>query len=156
MVFAAVVTFGLLVWWSYQTGETEHWPLAKRLTQLSSPTVPPTSSAESVAYSFSGGRVSITGLRLTEEGEEVILTNQGGASQALSSWRLCKGEEECFVFPEGFLLEPGVSVRIWSGRTKPSEAFLGLHWTEQTIWKESRASVVLRDASGEIVSRFEY
>jgi len=158
MIFVAAATFGLLVWWSYYTGEAERWPLIEKLAQRPSATAQPTSSPGSTGDSFSGSRVFITGLHRTEAGEEVIviLTNQGGASQVLSGWRLCKGEEDCFSFPEGFLLEPGVSVRIWSGKAKPKEVLLGLHWTEQEMGREPHAWIVLRDASGEIASRFEY
>ncbi len=156
MILVAAATFGLLVWWSYHTGDAERWPLAERFAKRPSATAQPASSSGSMGYSFSGGRVAITGLRRAEAGGEVILTNQGGASQVLSGWYLCKGEEKCFSFPEGFLLEPGVSVRIWSGRAEPKEALLGFHWTEQEMWSEPHACIVLRDASGEIVSRFEY
>jgi len=109
------------------------------------------------SFSLSGSRVVITGLYRDNGREVVILTNQGGAGQDISNWRLCNPHGgQCFIFPTGYRLEPGSSLRVYSGEQIEELPPAAMKWAQVQMWPEPHGRVVLVDERGREVSGYAY
>lgn len=163
-VCVALVTFGLLLWNSLRYGKLEGltFMLEASPTKAPSPTRPkdiaPTPlPSPLVAFSATGSKVTITGIQRDGEVESVTITNQGGATQDMAGRALCRAPcEGRFLFPHGFLLEPNVSVQVYSGKLRSQALAWGFHWTEENLWGRTHGEALLLDAAGRVVSRYRY
>ena len=162
-LFVALLTFGLLLWNGFRCGKLEglSFILEASPTKAPSPALPKaiatTPPSPLVAFSATGSKVTITGIQRSGEVESVTITNQGGATQDMSGWALCRAPcEGRFLFPQGFLLEPNVSVQVFSGKLEGQAPAWGFHWTEESLWARPHEEALLLDTAGRVVSRYSY
>ena len=94
-----------------------------------------------------------------DKGEEWIeLKNAGTQDQDMGGWRVLSilGAQE-YTFEGHTVLEPGASIRLWSGARAEEEAKEkgGLVWTKKNVWNNSESDPAeLYNASGELVDRY--
>lgn len=96
--------------------------------------------------------------------ERVVLENAGPVPIDFTGWtlqdRFDEGVvdtpiDEAFVFPDGFELEPGASVTVWTGHGEDTET--DLYWGLGThLWRAEGDVVLLLDADGEVVFEHAY
>ncbi|VVB68044.1 Lamin Tail Domain protein [uncultured archaeon] len=85
-------------------------------------------------------------------GEWVEISNQGESDENLAGWKLEDRQNHTYTFPD-FTLSAGASVRIHTG--VGSDTSEDLHWNRNTaIWNNDGDTATLKDASGDIVSRY--
>lgn len=108
--------------------------------------IAPTATATGVA----GAHVEITRVELGAE--RVTVQNTGSVAQDLTGWWMLSVEgSQRYRFPAGFVLGPGESVVVVSGRETagPGE----LLWSRQNIHNDKGDVCELYDAQGTLVSR---
>ncbi|MDO8751026.1 MAG: lamin tail domain-containing protein [Dehalococcoidia bacterium] len=107
-----------------------------------------------------GSKVVLQGVDLV--GEVVTLVNQGDAPQNMSGWVLFSvvGEQR-FVFPSGFTLASGATVKVTSGDNAYADPPNVLQWlkadgmpSKAFIWNNASDPAVLYDNQGNVVSTF--
>jgi eukaryotic-like serine/threonine-protein kinase len=85
--------------------------------------------------------------------EYILLQNQGAAPQDMSGWYIeSTVGPQTFIFPTGFVLAPGASVRIESytgAKNDPPQALL---WSPDAIWNNAGDQAILRNAAGKTIS----
>lgn len=95
--------------------------------------------------------------------EYVELTNVGDTALDMSGWTVRDREGgavdthgiEPLEFPEGFVLEPGESVRLVTGDGEDTAETI--HWgQDRQYWRSAGDVVVVRDEDGETVLRHPY
>lgn len=98
-----------------------------------------------------GAVLRITFMRCTTRHEYVRVSNIGGATATLASWRLVSVVgPQTFVFP-AYQLAPGASVTVSSGPDAPATGGSNLRWTTAYIWNDSGDRAELRTATGVVV-----
>jgi hypothetical protein len=110
------------------------------------------------------GAVRIVQLSPTGDDEYVMIQNTGAEAVDLSGWSIqsyggnsCQPvPEQVFVFPGGFQLAPGASVRVHSGPAAFGNPPGDLLWTTENIWNNAGDRADLRDASGQVVNTWGY
>ncbi len=97
--------------------------------------------------------IHITGV--DTEGEVVSVKNPAEGSFDLSGWRLvAEPGGQAFVFPDGFVLGPGETVRIWSGPGAGEALPKDLKWCEEEVWKQDVGAALLYDDSDQLIHKF--
>ncbi len=95
-------------------------------------------------------------------GEVVTIANLGDASQDMSRWTLLSVQgNQRFIFPSGFTLAPGATVKVISGPNGYYAPPAVLQWlkTDGTpyvayVWNDAGDPAVLYDNQGNVVSTF--
>lgn len=86
--------------------------------------------------------------------EWVQITNTGTEPTDLSDWELSdEGPNHVFTFPEGFQLEPGAIVRVFSGCGDATSTELYFCVSGSAVWNNDGDTASLYDASGSLVDR---
>ena len=89
-----------------------------------------------------------------ENGEYVMLTNVGSSTLELSGWTLSDAADHRFRFPDGFALDPGASVTVYTGTGTDSST--ERYWGSDTaIWKNGGDTVVVTAEDGSVVLEAE-
>lgn len=110
----------------------------------------------------SRGAVYISAIRFDAAGNDnenkndewVEIGNGGEVPVDLGGWRLeDEGPNHVFVFPTGFSLAPGATVRVHSGCGTPTGTDLFWCSTGSAVWNNSGDVATLVDASGVVVDR---
>jgi len=108
-------------------------------------------------------KVEITNLiyknqvKRTQSDEYVEITNHDKAPTDVSGWQLASGvgRNKAFSFPQGTILEPGQSVRVYTNEIHPE--FGGFSCgSGVALWKDSGDEARLLDAQGNVVSGLAY
>ena len=87
--------------------------------------------------------------------EYVVVRDTGNHRQSLQSWRLRDKANHVFVFPSGFKLKAGATVRIHTGNGQDDQN--DLHWDSGWyIWNNDGDKVTLRSASGKVKDTCSY
>ncbi|MBC7341126.1 MAG: S-layer homology domain-containing protein [Clostridia bacterium] len=95
--------------------------------------------------------VKITGKDLAAE--VVTVTNKGSTAVNLQGWKLVsEAGNQTYIFP-AVTLQPGASVRVWSGPNAKDSPPTDLKWTTANIWNKSGDPAALYDAAGRLVDR---
>ncbi|MGZ8916277.1 MAG: lamin tail domain-containing protein, partial [Methylobacter sp.] len=90
-----------------------------------------------------------------EEGEQVILRSISASPLDLTGWIIRDLARHTFQFPDGFILQPGATVTIYSRAGLNDSA--NLYWGRtQPVWNNRGDALVLRDAQGNIVAHYAY
>jgi len=90
-------------------------------------------------------------MRCTTRHEYVRISNVGGSTANLASWRLVSVVgPQTFVFP-AHQLAPGASVTVSSGPDAPATGGSNLRWTTAYIWNDSGDRAELRMPAGAVV-----
>jgi hypothetical protein len=89
------------------------------------------------------------------EQEYVIVTNQGDDDQDMSGWTLNNDQFVIYVFPAGFILRTGASVRVWT--TDGTDTDVELYWGNQEgIWDNETGVAYLRDGTATLVDYLDW
>lgn len=87
--------------------------------------------------------------------EVVTIKNTGSSDVDMSGWVLVSEVgNQSYTFPYGYILKAGATVRVWSGRNAKDNPPADLKWTGSYIWNNDGDPGVLKDASGNVVSRY--
>ncbi len=89
------------------------------------------------------------------EGEFVVITNQSHEPVELTGWTLVdEGSQRTYTFPS-FTLAGGAEVKVWT-KVGIDDTY-NVYWgSRQPIWNNTTDSAVLRDANGNLISRYTY
>lgn len=135
---------------SNATAAPTNTPLPPTATPIPTDTPVPTPTAAL-------GSVAIVQVFNAGYKEYVEITNKGEADRDLSGWTLegSKGEEG-YVFPKGYVLATGETVRVHSGKDGVNAPPSDIYWTDKNLWNNDGEKVFLKDATGRAVSEFTY
>ncbi|WP_298815345.1 lamin tail domain-containing protein [Chloroflexus sp.] len=89
------------------------------------------------------------------DGEFVVITNASHEPVNLAGWTLIdEGGKHTYTFPE-YILAGGAEIKLWT-KAGVNDA-TNLYWgSRRPIWNNSGDSAVLRDANGNLISRYTY
>ncbi|MEF3274553.1 MAG: lamin tail domain-containing protein [Chloroflexus sp.] len=89
------------------------------------------------------------------DGEFVVITNASHEPVDLTGWTLIdEGSKHSYTFPP-FTLAGGAEIKLWT-KAGVDDA-TNLYWgSRRPIWNNSGDSAVLRDANGNLISRYTY
>lgn len=89
------------------------------------------------------------------EGEFVVITNSSHEPVDLTGWMLLdEGSKHSYTFP-AFTLAGGAEVKLWT-KAGVDDAN-NLYWgARHPIWNNTGDSAILRDANGNLISRYTY
>ena len=108
---------------------------------------------ESIKVSNSGAspEIQITALDCKAKPEVVTITNEGDSQQALTGWSIVdQGVKHTFSFPNGFILDTGMSVEVLSGASG-DDSNLTLYWKKQTVWNNDGDTATVLDSTGKVI-----
>jgi hypothetical protein len=87
--------------------------------------------------------------------EYVVITNKGNHKQSLANWRLRDRANHVFLFPSGFKLKPGKSVRVHTGHGQDDHN--DLYWDSGSyIWNNDGDKATLKSAKGKVKDTCSY
>lgn len=90
-----------------------------------------------------------------ENGEWVVIENQGSFSVDMTGWTLADEADHTYTFPDGFTLDAGASVTVYSGSGTDTDS--ELYWgSDAAIWNNSGDTAELRDEGGSLVDSYTY
>ncbi|MGQ9556206.1 MAG: thermonuclease family protein [Anaerolineae bacterium] len=123
----------------------------------------PTQAPEPTATQppVAGGRPNVQIVRIFYDGvvprvesdEYVEIANLGDAAQDMAGWRINAGDPgQDFAFPEGFVLGPGQSCRLYTNEIHGDSCAGGTFGSGRAIWNNKGDCGYLYDAGGQIVS----
>jgi len=89
--------------------------------------------------------------------EYLQLTNRGTAVQDMSGWSVTgsKGEDR-YTFPDGYVLGPGESVKLYSGSNGVDAWPTSIYWTTDNVWNNGGETAFLWNREGSEVSRYRW
>jgi uncharacterized protein (DUF736 family) len=109
------------------------------------------STPASASTSSNSSNVVIKSISLTDE--VVVIKNEGSTSVNMTGWKLVSVTgNQTFTFPAGYVLQPGATVKIISGRRAVGDGVSTLKWTGRYIWNNDGDPGVLYNAAGEKIS----
>jgi endonuclease YncB( thermonuclease family) len=95
-------------------------------------------------------------VRRVESDEYVVVENHGGTAVAVGGWRLNAGYNgQDFVFPGGFVLQPGQTCRIYTNEFHPESCGLTFG-IGKAIWDNKGDCGYLFNREGQLVSQYCY
>lgn len=87
--------------------------------------------------------------------EYVTFRNAGEAPLDLTGWTVRDEAGHAYPFPDGFTLAPGATVNLYTGTGEASAE--ALYWgSTEAVWNNGGDAVVVTNASGAEVLRYEY
>ncbi|ABK14397.1 competence-like protein [Methanothrix thermoacetophila PT] len=82
--------------------------------------------------------------------EWVKIENIGKIDVDLTGWSISDEQEHTYVFPDGFILRSGASVKVHTGTGNNTQE--DLYWGRSVpVWNNDGDSATLRDSSGSII-----
>ena len=82
---------------------------------------------------------------------EANQTNEGDSQQALTGWSIVdQGVKNTISFPNGFILDTGMSVEVLSGASG-DDSNLTLYWKKQTVWNNDGDTATVLDSTGKVI-----
>ncbi|RCJ19632.1 hypothetical protein A6770_05685 [Nostoc minutum NIES-26] len=96
-------------------------------------------------------------VKRTQSDEYVEITNQEKTPADVSGWQIASGvgRNKAFTFPQGTILAPGQSVRVYTNEVHPESGGFSCG-SGVSLWKDSGDEVRLLDAQGNLVSGLAY
>ncbi|WP_241692765.1 lamin tail domain-containing protein [Haloarcula salina] len=90
-----------------------------------------------------------------ENDEYVVFENTGETTLDLSGWTVEDEADNTYHFPDGFELEPGSKVTLYTGSGTDTEA--ELYWgSDAAIWNNGGDTIYVMDEDGETVVEKTY
>jgi len=87
--------------------------------------------------------------------EYFVLRNVSGSPIDMSGWSAFDEAGHIFRFPQGFVLEPGATVTVYTGCGTDTEE--KLFWcSRRAIWNNDGDTLFLRDSTGKLVLEYSY
>jgi micrococcal nuclease len=88
-------------------------------------------------------------------GEYVTVTNRGDDGRDLSGWQVSDATGKTYTFPEGTTLDPGASLRLYTGSGTDGEG--AYYWGRSgAVWNNDGDTLVLVTADGTVVVELSY
>ncbi|MDB9319299.1 lamin tail domain-containing protein [Nodularia spumigena] len=129
----------------------------------------PINPAKQTAATLTGGnvvatpQVEITNIvykakvKRTQSDEYVEISNQETTPADVSGWQIVSGvgRNKAFTFPQGTILAPGQSVRVYTNEVHPESGGFS-YGSGVSLWKDSGDEARLLDAQGNLVSGLAY
>ncbi|WP_230968427.1 lamin tail domain-containing protein [Nostoc sp. WHI] len=96
-------------------------------------------------------------VKKTQSDEYVEITNQKNTPVDVSGWQIASGigRNKAFTFPQGTILAPTQSVRVYTNEVHPESGGFSCG-SGICLWKDSGDEVRLLDAQGNLVSGLAY
>jgi micrococcal nuclease len=88
-------------------------------------------------------------------GEWVEIINEGSTAVNLEGFSLKDAANHIYTFP-AFTLQPGATVRLYSGQGQDDASSLYWGLVGETVWNNSGDSAFLRDSEGNLVDSYTY
>jgi micrococcal nuclease len=87
--------------------------------------------------------------------EYIVFENSGDTALELSGWQVADTAGHTYTFPSGFTLEPGDTVKLYTG--SGTDTGSKLYWgSESAIWNNGGDTIIVTTEAGEEVLRREY
>ena len=120
------------------------------------PTPKPIATMPSASpYSGGSSEVQIASMDCKGKPEIIVLLNNGNSQQDMTQWSVAdEGTKHTFNFPNGFILEPGKSVKIVSGEVGDDTQSI-LYWKKQTVWNNNGDVATVLDKDGNIKAQMD-
>ena len=119
--------------------------------ETSAPPTPPTSPLEVVRFHYDAAGNDNYNLN----DEYFVLRNVSGSPIDMSGWTASDEAGHLFRFPQGFVLEPGATVTVYTGCGTDTEE--KLFWcSRRAIWNNDGDTLFLRDSTGKLVLKYSY
>jgi len=132
-------------------------PVSAEVTRpIPEPTPKPIATMPSASPSFGdSSEVQIASMDCKGKPEIIILLNNGNSQQDMTQWSVAdEGTKHTFNFPNGFILEPGKSVKIVSGEVGDDTQSI-LYWKKQTVWNNNGDVATVLDKDGNIKAQMD-
>jgi hypothetical protein len=97
--------------------------------------------------------IKIISVNYLDPDQWVEIANYGTGSMNLTGWTLMNMENQTFSIPADFTLKAGSLVRVHAGKGNNTASDL---YNSALAWKETGDTATLVDATGTIVSEYEY
>ncbi|MCP6760183.1 MAG: lamin tail domain-containing protein [Fischerella sp. CENA71] len=96
-------------------------------------------------------------VKRTQSDEYVEITNQESKPVDVSGWQIASGvgRNKVFTFPQGTILTPSQSVRVYTNEIHPESGGFSCS-SGVSLWKDSGDEARLLDAQGNLVSGLSY
>jgi len=88
-------------------------------------------------------------------GEWVEIVNEGSEAVNLGGYSLKDAATHIYTFP-AFTLQPGATVRLYSGQGQDDASSLYWGFAEEAVWNNGGDSAFLRDSEGNLVDDYSY
>jgi len=88
-------------------------------------------------------------------GEWVEIVNEGSAAVSLQGYSLKDAANHIYTFP-AFTLQPGGTVRLYSGQGQDDAGRLYWGFVGESVWNNGGDSAFLRDSEGNLVDSYSY
>lgn len=90
-----------------------------------------------------------------ENGEYITLKNTGSSAVDLPGWSLKDTADHTYDFPDGFTLDAGATVTIYTG--SGSDSASKLYWgSDAAVWNNGGDTIIVTNADGTVVLKKEY
>jgi|GEM_PF-846133 len=87
--------------------------------------------------------------------EYITIKNIGNTPIDLTGWRIQDAAGHCYMFPNGFILQPGATVTLHSGSGKDSTT--DLYWNSKyAIWNNDGDTIYIINPAGKVVLTKSY
>lgn len=125
--------------------------------------VPETATDAPAGGSGSGSGVVVASIHEDADGndnenlndEYVTFENTGDEAVDLSGWTVSDEADHVYTFPNGFTLEAGAKVTLYTGSGTDTDT--ELYWGEDNaVWNNGGDTVIVEDDSDNVVDTYEY
>jgi hypothetical protein len=119
--------------------------------------------SEDESDSSGDGQLSLAGLSADADGtdannlndEYITYENTGDGPLDLSGWTVTDDSGTTYRFPDGFMLEPGAQVTLYTGRGTDTDT--KLYWGKANeVWNDGADTMTVENADGETVLERSY
>jgi micrococcal nuclease len=87
--------------------------------------------------------------------EYVVFENTGDTTLDMGGWTVSDEADHTYTVPQGFTLEPGARVTLYTGSGEDSES--ELYWgSERAVWNNGGDTIYVRDDGGSLVLERSY
>lgn len=88
-------------------------------------------------------------------GEYIVFENTGESSLDLSGWSVSDEADHIYYFPDGFTLEPGQQVTLYTGSGADTDT--ELYWgSGRAVWNNGGDTIIVKNDASEVVLERSY
>jgi len=87
--------------------------------------------------------------------EYIAFRNDGDHTLDLTGWTVTDAADHTYSFPDGFTLEPGAMVTLYTGSGSDTDS--ELYWgSNRAVWNNGGDTIIVKDNNGNVVIEREY